>query len=181
MTTSITYTATLDIPRETVLHLAAFLRTERRRLRTRRSTRSLGCFKQAVMVIRGFFDGARVRQLAHDNGLSTRTAYRYPHEGSAYSAKEAWATPHTLSDQRPCRTSRRTAPDRSTAPAVHAGEHGHVPRRGHRHQAEPERPRRAGMRTSSRPSSRPRTTTSVSPRCPSSLRPGQDSTCRSSA
>ncbi|MER6408968.1 transposase family protein [Streptomyces viridosporus] len=83
MTTSITYTATLDIPRETVLHLAALLRTERRRLRTRRSTRSLGCFKQAVMVIRWLLDGARVRQLANGNVLSTRTAYRYLHEGIA--------------------------------------------------------------------------------------------------
>jgi DDE superfamily endonuclease len=83
VTTSITYSATLDMPRETVLYLSGLLRAERMRRRTRRGTRALGCFKQAVMVIRWFLDGTRIRQLADDNSLSTRTAHRYLDEGIA--------------------------------------------------------------------------------------------------
>jgi hypothetical protein len=61
------------------------LRSHRRRLRTRKGTRSLGVFKQAVLVLRWFIDGARLSQLARDNGISLPTApptaYRYLHEG----------------------------------------------------------------------------------------------------
>ena len=55
MSSSVTYTAVLDMRRETVLFVSGLLHTERRRRR-----RSLGCFAQAVLVIRWFIDGARV-------------------------------------------------------------------------------------------------------------------------
>jgi hypothetical protein len=79
--TSVTYTATLDFDRETVWYLSRLLATERRRRGTRKATRLLTPFRQAVMVLRWFVDGIRIAQLARDNGLSKRTGYRYLHEG----------------------------------------------------------------------------------------------------
>jgi hypothetical protein len=53
---SVTYTATLSVREETVLHLSSLLHAERLRRGTRRNRRALGCFKQAVLVIRWFLD-----------------------------------------------------------------------------------------------------------------------------
>lgn len=81
MSTSVTYTAVLDAQRSTAEHLARLLRDRRAEIGTRRGRRALGCFGQAVFVLRWFIDGTRMAQLARDNGLSTSTAYRYLHEG----------------------------------------------------------------------------------------------------
>jgi hypothetical protein len=74
---SVTYTATLSVREETVLAVSALLHAERRR----RGTRSLSCFKQAVLIIRWFLDGTRVTQLATDNTIGRSTAYDYLYEG----------------------------------------------------------------------------------------------------
>jgi hypothetical protein len=87
--TSVTCTAVLDVQRSTAEHLARLLRGHRVEVGTRRGRRVLGCFRQAVLVPRWFIDGTRVCQLARGNGLSTSTAYRYPHEGLAVLAAEA--------------------------------------------------------------------------------------------
>jgi DDE superfamily endonuclease len=79
--TSITYTATLDMGRETVEFVSLLLGVERRRRRTRKNTRALSPFKQAVLIIRWFLDGTRIGQLACDNRISRRTADRYIEEG----------------------------------------------------------------------------------------------------
>lgn len=81
MSSSITYTAALGITRETVEHLARLLAAHRRHLGTRRGTRGLGTFKQAVLVLRWFVDATRVRDLAGDNRIGLSTAYAYLHEG----------------------------------------------------------------------------------------------------
>jgi hypothetical protein len=78
---SITYTAVLDVRRATAEHLAKLLRGHREQLGTRKGTRALGVFKQAVLVLRWFVDGTRLVQLARHNGISVPTAYRYLHEG----------------------------------------------------------------------------------------------------
>ncbi|MET7541251.1 IS5/IS1182 family transposase, partial [Streptomyces sp. NPDC005507] len=52
MPSSITYTAVLDVRRETAETLARLLREHRGRLGTRKGTRALGAFKQAVLVLR---------------------------------------------------------------------------------------------------------------------------------
>jgi hypothetical protein len=78
---SVTYTATLSVREETVLFVSSLLSTERQRRGTRAGTRALGCFKQAVMVIRWFLDGTRVAQLAGDNAIGRSTTYDYLHEG----------------------------------------------------------------------------------------------------
>jgi hypothetical protein len=79
--TSVTYSATLEVRRETVLFLSGLLHAERRRRGTRRGRRALGCFAQAVLILRWFCDGTRIRQLATDHGIGRKTAYRYLHEG----------------------------------------------------------------------------------------------------
>ena len=81
MASSVTYTATLDARRDTVQYLALLLQAKRIELGTRTGTRALGCFKQAVMVIRWFLDGTRVAGLARDNSIARSTAYDYLHEG----------------------------------------------------------------------------------------------------
>lgn len=83
MPTSVTYTAVLDVRRSTAEHLAGLLCDHRIVARTRKGRRALGCFKQAVLVLRWFLDGTRLAQLARDNGLSVSTSYRYLHEGLA--------------------------------------------------------------------------------------------------
>jgi hypothetical protein len=70
LTTSVTYTATLSVREQTVLFVSARLHAERLRRGTRTGTRALSCFRQAVLVIRWFLDGTRVKQLAKDNAIS---------------------------------------------------------------------------------------------------------------
>jgi DDE superfamily endonuclease len=86
---SITYTAVLDVRRATAEHLAKLLRGHRVQLGTRKGTRALGVFKQAVLVLRWFVDGTRLVQLARDNGISVPTSYRYLHEGLTVLADHA--------------------------------------------------------------------------------------------
>ncbi|MFJ8550911.1 transposase family protein [Streptomyces sp. NPDC093676] len=89
MASSITYTAVLDVRRTTAEHLAKLLRGHRELLGTRKGTRALGVFNQAVLVLRWFVDGTRLVQLARDNGISVPTAYRYLHEGLTVLADHA--------------------------------------------------------------------------------------------
>ena len=70
------YSATLDLPREVTLHLAALLRGERLARGTRRDRRSLGCFRQAVLALRWFPNGTRISQLTCGNAVSVPMAYR---------------------------------------------------------------------------------------------------------
>src|SRR3954467_15043493 len=81
MSNPVTYSAVLPVAEETVLFVARLLAAERRRRGTRRRRRVLGCYRQAVLVLRWFLDGTRLAQLAADNAISASTAYRYLHEG----------------------------------------------------------------------------------------------------
>lgn len=78
---SVTYTAVLEISEDSVLFLSALLHDERRRRGTRKGTRALGTYKQAVLVLRWFLDDTRMSVLARDNGLGVSTAYEYRDEG----------------------------------------------------------------------------------------------------
>ena len=86
---SVTYTATLPVSQDTVLFVSALLHAERGRLATRAGTRSLGCFRQAVLVLRWLLDGTRIAQLAADNTISRSTGYSYLHEGLTVIAGQA--------------------------------------------------------------------------------------------
>jgi hypothetical protein len=74
------YTAVLPIGESTVAFVSGLLAGERARRGTRRGRRALGCYRQAIMVLRWFLDATRVAQLALDNQVSGSTAYRYLHE-----------------------------------------------------------------------------------------------------
>src|SRR5215203_860291 len=77
----VTYSAVLPVSEETVLLVSGLLGAERRRRGTRVRRRALGCYRQAVLVLRWFLDGTRLAQLADDNRIGRSTAYRYVHEG----------------------------------------------------------------------------------------------------
>jgi hypothetical protein len=77
---SVTYSAVPDVSEDSVLFLSGLLHTERVRLGTRKGTRALGTYKQAVLVLRWLFDDTRMSQLARDNDISVSTAYDYRDE-----------------------------------------------------------------------------------------------------
>jgi hypothetical protein len=77
----VSYTAVLPVAEETVSFVSGLLAAERRRRGTRGRRRALGCYRQAVLVLRWFLDGTRLAQLAADNRIGSSTAYRYLHEG----------------------------------------------------------------------------------------------------
>ena len=77
----ITYPAMLDVPRELVQHLAQLLAEHRRARGTRRGTRKLTCYYQALLILIWFRKADDIRLLGAGFGLSRATAYRYLHEG----------------------------------------------------------------------------------------------------
>ncbi len=81
MSDPVSYTAVLPVSEETVLFVSRLLAAERRRRGTRGRRRALGCYRQAVLLLRWFVDGTRLAQLAVDNAIGGSTAYRYLHEG----------------------------------------------------------------------------------------------------
>ena len=81
MSDPVTYTAVLPVAEETVPFVSRLLAAERRRRGTRGRRRALGCYRQAVLVLRWFVDGTRLAQLAANNRIGRSTAYRYLHEG----------------------------------------------------------------------------------------------------
>lgn len=85
----ITYRATLDVPRELVHHLSKLLGAERRRLGTRKGTRALTCFQQAIMALRWFRDRTDRTALGRDHRVSRATAYRYIDEAIDVLADQA--------------------------------------------------------------------------------------------
>ena len=137
MSTSVTYTAVLDVQRSTAEHVARLLRDHRTEVGTRRGRRALGCFKQAVLVLRWFVDGTRMSQLARDNGLSSSTTYRYLHEGltvlaagapdlsTALERAKAAGLTHLNLDGTVIRTDRVAAPGPGNADLWWSGKHKH--------------------------------------------------------
>jgi hypothetical protein len=77
----VTYTAVLPVDEDTVQFVSGLLAADRRRRRTRPKRRALGCYRQAVLILRWFLDGTRLAQLTADNDIGRSTAYRYLHEG----------------------------------------------------------------------------------------------------
>jgi hypothetical protein len=85
----IAYSAALDVPREVALHLAALLRGERVVRGTRRSRRSLGCFKQAVLALRWFLDGTGSSNSPATAPYPSPRPIAYPHEAVDLLAAQA--------------------------------------------------------------------------------------------
>src|SRR5437879_4166873 len=65
---SVTYTAVLPFAETTVTFLAGLLDDERLRRGTRARRRALTTRDQAILVLRWFVDGTRVKQLARADG-----------------------------------------------------------------------------------------------------------------
>ena len=92
----ITYRVTLDVPREVVLFLSRLLAAERKLLGTRKGTRALTCFHQAVMALRHFREGADPATLARDHGIGRSTGYRYIDEATDVLSDQAPDLHHAL-------------------------------------------------------------------------------------
>ncbi len=75
MSDPVSYTVVLPVRESTVAFVTGLLAAERRRRGTRGRLRALGCYRQAVLLLRWFCDGTRLAQLAADNriGRSTQT------------------------------------------------------------------------------------------------------------
>ncbi len=73
----IAYRAMLDLPRELAQYVGRLLHAERRRRGTRKRSRALTCFYQAVFALRWFRDNRDITALARDHGISRATGYRY--------------------------------------------------------------------------------------------------------
>ena len=122
MSDPVTYTAVLPVAEETVHFVSGLLAAERRRRGTRGRRRALGCYRQAVLLLRWFLDGTRLAQLAADKRIGSSTAYRYLHEGidvlataapglrGALLAARAAGHPHVTVDGTLIRTDRCHAP-----------------------------------------------------------------------
>jgi DDE superfamily endonuclease len=80
---SVAYTGVLEVSEGSVLFLSGLLHAERVRRGTRKGTRALGTYKQAVLVLRWFLDDTRMSALARDNNIAVSTAYEYRDEGIA--------------------------------------------------------------------------------------------------
>jgi DDE superfamily endonuclease len=122
MSDPVTYTAVLPVDEQTVQFVSAVLAADRRRRPTRARRRALGCYRQAVLVLRWFLDGTRLAQLAIDNQIGRSTAYRYLHEAidalaaaapglrGALLAARAAGHPHVTVDGTLIRTDRCAVP-----------------------------------------------------------------------
>ncbi len=77
----IAYRAMLDVPRELVVEVARLLRAERRVRGTRKGSRSLTCWYQALLVLVWFRSKCDVAVVGAGFGVSRSTAYRYRDEG----------------------------------------------------------------------------------------------------
>jgi len=85
----ITYRVRLDVPRELVLFVSRLLARHRREPGTRKNTRSLGCYRQALFVLAWYRDKPDILRLGAGFGLSQATSYRYVAEGTKVVAAEA--------------------------------------------------------------------------------------------
>lgn len=85
----ISYRVRLDVPAELVLFVSGLLAAHRRAIGTRKNTRRLGCYRQALFGLAWFRDRAGIARLGAGFGLSQATAYRYIDEVTAVLAAQA--------------------------------------------------------------------------------------------
>lgn len=83
------YRVRLDVPRELVLFVSGLLAGHRREIGTRRGTRKLGCYRQALFGLAWFRDNGDIPRLGAGFGLSQSTAYRYLDEVTGVLAARA--------------------------------------------------------------------------------------------
>lgn len=85
----IAYPAMLDVPRELVGYVSRLLAAERRARGTRRGSRALTCWRQALFLVVWFRKQEDLAALGAGFGISRATAYRYHDEGITLLAEQA--------------------------------------------------------------------------------------------
>jgi hypothetical protein len=85
----ITYRVRLDVPRELVLYVSRLLARRRKETGTRKGTRCLGCYRQALFVLAWYRDNTDIPRLGAGFGLSQATSYRYVAEGTQVLSAQA--------------------------------------------------------------------------------------------
>lgn len=85
----ITYRVRLDMPRELALFVSRLLARHRKEVGTRKGTRRLGCYRQAVFVLAWFRDSADIPRLGAGFGPPQPTSYRYVAEARQVIAAQA--------------------------------------------------------------------------------------------
>ena len=73
----VSYAVMLDVPRELIWFVSRLLAARRRQIGTRKGTRRLGCYRQALFGLAWFRDKGDIRRLGAGFGLPQSTAYRY--------------------------------------------------------------------------------------------------------
>ena len=71
------YRVMLDVPRDLIWFVSGLLAARRREIGTRKKTRKLSCYQQALFGLSWFRDRISIPRLGAGFGLSQATAYRY--------------------------------------------------------------------------------------------------------
>src|SRR3954447_349584 len=119
---SVSYTAVLPVRESTVLLVSGLLAAEQRRRRTRRRRRALGCYRQAVLLLRWFIYGTRRLQLPpttpsaarRPTAICTRASTSSPQQRPGYAGR-CWPPAPPAIRTSPWRA-RRSAPTGSAFP-----------------------------------------------------------------
>ncbi len=102
----VSYRVTLDVPRDLIWFVSGLLAGHRRQIGTRKGTRRLGCYKQALFGLAWFRDKGDIPRLGAGFGLPQSTAYRYLDEGhrGARGPRRACRSSSSAPWPRACRT-----------------------------------------------------------------------------
>ena len=73
----VSYRVMLDVPKDLIWFVSRLLAARRRQIGTRKGTRRLGCYKQALFALAWCRDKGDIPRLGRGFGLSQSTAYRY--------------------------------------------------------------------------------------------------------
>jgi hypothetical protein len=85
----VSYRVMLDVPPELVRFVSGLLAVRRREIGTRKGTRRLGCYRQALFALAWFRDKGDIPRLGAGFGLPQSTAYRYLDEVTGVLAARA--------------------------------------------------------------------------------------------
>jgi DDE superfamily endonuclease len=93
----VSYRVMLDVPEDLVRFVSGLLAARRREIGTRKGTRKLGCYRQALFGLAWFRDKGSIARLGAGFGLPQSTAYRYLDEVIAVLAARAPGLQQALS------------------------------------------------------------------------------------
>ena len=85
----VTYRVRLDVPKDLVLFVSRLLARHRKEIGTRKNTRCLGCYRQALFGLAWYRDKTDIPRLGAGFGLSQATSYRYVAEVTEVVSAEA--------------------------------------------------------------------------------------------